>query len=139
MSDICFLKTKTHWSYKSFIFWWFTSKVLTHKCNFINSSFPTFSLSFTWSDNFKHFSLSHRFYFLYGYGPFTCFLFSFLLNHVGENFRIFLLLSVHKISRYSTFLYIFDSAFRIFLLMLFDSFFHLNFLFESFFVKYFSF
>jgi hypothetical protein len=62
-----------------------------------------------------------------------------LFDHIGKDFGIFLLLSVHEISRDSTFLNVLDSAFGVFLFVLFDGFFHLNLLFESFFVEDFGF
>jgi len=121
------------------VFWGFSSEVLSNESNFIYSSFPTFSLSFTRTNNLKHFSFGHWLYFFKRYAPFSGFLLSFLFYHICQYFRIFLLLSVHKISRHCAFLHILNSTFCIFLLMLFDSFFHLNFFFESRFIKEFCF
>jgi hypothetical protein len=135
MCYICISKTKTHRSNKSFIFWWLSSKVLSYESDFVDSSLPTFSLSFTRSNDFEHFCFCHRLHLLNRYCPFAGFLLSFLLYHVCQNFGIFLLLSIHEISRHSAFLDILRFAFGIFLLVLFDSFFHLNLLFESFLVK----
>lgn len=139
MGDVGLLKTQAHGTDKSFEFWGFTGKVFAHKCDFVDSSLPTFSLSFTRPDNLEHFCLSHGFNFFNGYGPLTGLFFTFLFDHIGENFGVFLLFSIHEIGRYGSFLYVFDSTFGIFLFMFLDGFFHLNFLFESFLVEYFGF
>ena len=139
MGDISLLETKTHWADESLEFWWFTSEVLSNECDFVDSSLPTFSFSLTGSDDLEHFSLSHGLNFLNGYGPFAGLFFTFLLDHVGKDFGVLLLLSIHEIGRDGTFLNIFDSAFGIFFFVLLDGFFHLNFLFESFLVEYFGF
>ena len=121
------------------MFWWFSCKVLTDESYFVYSSFPTFSLSFSWSYNFKHFCLSHWFYLFDRDWPFTCFFLSFLFNHVSQNFRISLLLSVHQIGGNCTFFNVLYSTLCIFLLMFFYCFLHLYFLFESLFIKDFRF
>lgn len=139
MSHIRFFKSKTHRSDKSFMFWGFTGKVLTHKTHFINSSFPAFTLSFSRADHFKHFSFCHWLDFIDRNIPFACFLFTFLFDHVCEDLWISLLLSIHKICWDCAIFYRFCFAFCIFLFMLLDGFFHLNFLFEALFIKDFSF
>lgn len=138
MSYIGLFKSKTHWSDKSFMLWGFTGKVLTHKTHFINSSFPTFTLSFSRTDHFKHFCLCHWFDFIDGNIPFTCFFFTLLFDHVCQDLWVSLLLSIHQICWNCTIFYWLCFAFRIFLLMLLDSFFHLYFLFEALFIKDFS-
>lgn len=135
MGNICLFKTKAHWSNESFMFWWFTSEVLADKTYLVNSSFPTFALSFSWANNFEHFCFTHWFYFFDWYIPFTCFFFTLLFDHICEDLWIFLLLSVHKISWNSSIFNWFSFSFSILLFVLFNSFLHLNFLFESFFVK----
>jgi len=139
MSNICIFKSKSHRSDKSLMFWRLSGKILSHKANFVDSSFPTFSLSFSRSDNLKHFSLSHWLYFFNRYIPFSCFLFAFLFHHVSQDFWVSLLLSVHKIGWDCALFDILNSAFCILLFVLFDSLFHLYFLFESFLIEYFSF
>ena len=139
MSYICIFESQSHRSYKSFMFWRLSSKILPYKTNFVNSSLPALSLSLSGSNNFKHFRLSHWFDFLYRYIPLSCFFFTFLFDHIGEYLRISLLLSIHKISRYCSLFNFLYSAFCVLLLVLFDSFFHLYFLFKSLFVKNFSF
>ena len=116
----------------------FPSEILAYKTNFVDPSLPTFSLSFSWPNYFKHFSLSHRLDFFDWDIPFSSFFLSFLLDHVGEDFWIFLLLSIHEISWNCTILNWLFRCLCIFLLMGFDSFFHLNFLSEALLVKNFS-
>ena len=135
MGYICILKSKTHRSDESLVLWRLTSKILTHETYFVDPPLPTFLLSLTRTNNFKHLGLSHWLYLFDGYRPFPSFFFSFLFHHIGQHLRIPLLFSIHKICRYCTFLNIFNSAFGIFLFMLFDSFFHLYFLFKPLFVK----
>lgn len=139
MSYIGFLETQTHWTDESFEFWWFTGEVLAYESNFVDSSFPTFSLSFTGPDDLEHFGLGHWLNFLNRDSPLAGLFFTFLFDHVGEYFGVFLLLPVHEISWDGSFLNVFDSAFGVFLFVLLDGFLHLNFLFESFFVEYFGF
>lgn len=117
------------------MFWWLSSKVLSYKTDFINSSFPTFPFSFSRTNHFKHLSFCHRFYFINRYIPFSSLLFTLLLHHIGEYFWVSLLLSIHQICGDSTFFYRLCFAFCILFFMLFNSFFHLNFLFKAFFVK----
>ncbi len=138
MSNIGLLETQTHGTDESLEFWRFTGKVLAHKCNFVDSSLPAFSLSFSRPDHFKHFGLGHGLYFLNWYGPFTGFFLTLLLNHIGEYFRVFLLLPVHQICGYGAFFNILNSAFGIFLFVFLDGFFHLNLLLKSFLVEYFG-
>ncbi len=135
MSHVCVLESQTHWTDETFVFWWFTGEVLTDEGDFVDSSLPTFSLSLTWSDDLEHFGFSHGLDLFNRYWPFACLFFTFLLDHVGEDFTIFLLFSIHQISRHGAFFYILNSRLWVFLFMLLDSFFHLNFLFKSFFVK----
>ena len=139
MGYVGLFKTKAHWADESLVFWWFTSKVFSYESDFVDSSLPAFSLSLTRSNNLKHFSLSHRLNFLNRHGPLTGLLFSLLLDHVGKDFWVLLLLSVHEIGRYSTLLYIFNSALGVLFFMLLDGFFHLDFLLESFLVEDFGF
>lgn len=138
MGNICLFKSKSHGSNESLMFWGFSCKILSNKTYFIDSSFPTFSLSFTRSNNFKHFSFSHRLDFLDGNIPFTSFFFSLLFDHICENFRIFLLLSIHQICWYSTILNGLLLCFSIFLLMGLYCFLHLYFLCEPLLIKKFS-
>ena len=135
MGYICIFESKTHWSNEPFVFWRFSSEILPYKTDFIYSSFPAFSLPFPWSYHFKHLSFCHRLDLFHRNWPFACFFFPFLLDHVGQNFGIFLLLSIHQICRDGSILDVLDFAFGIFLFMGFDSFFHLNFFFKPFSVE----
>ena len=139
MSNICVFETKTHRSNKSFVFRRLSGKVFSHKTNFIDSTLPTFFLSFSWSNHIEHFSFSHRLDFFDRYWPLSSLFFSLLFDHVSEYFGVPLLLSVHEISRHCSFLDVLYSAFGVLLFMFFDGLFHLNFLFEPFFVEQFSF
>ena len=138
MSHICVFKPQTHWPYKSLMFWRLSCKILSHKTNFIDSSLPAFSLSFSRSDYLKHFSFCHRFNLLDRYIPFSCFFFTFLLDHIGQNFWVSLLLPIHQICWYCTFLYVLDSTLGILLFVFFDSLFHLYFFFKPLFIENFS-
>lgn len=138
MSNVSLFKPQSHWSNKSLMFWWFSCEILANKTNLINSSFPAFSFSLSWTDNFKHFSFSHRLDFFNRNIPFSSFFFSFLLDHIGQHFWVFLLLSIHQICWNCTILYWLSFRFGIFLFMSLNSFFHLNFLFKSFFIEYFG-
>lgn len=138
MCDVCFFESQSHWSYESLVFWWFTSEILSYKTYFVYSALPTFALSFAWSNDFEHFCFSHWFYFFNWDVPLACFFFSLLFYHISQHFWVLLLLSVHQICRDRTILYWLGFSLRIFFFVLFNGFLHLNFLLESFFVKYFS-
>jgi len=140
MCYIYFSISKCWRSYKSLIFGWFTSKVLWYKSSFIYHSLPCFSLSLTCLKYTKHFCFTHLFYFRYRYTPLTCFLFSFLLNHIRKYFTTINIISVHQICRYWIFLLLI-STFNItfFLLMSFNSFSHSYFFLILFLMMYFSF
>ena len=139
MGYVGLFKAQTHWADESLVFWWFACEVFSYEGDFVDSSLPAFSLSFTRSNNLKHFSLSHGLNLLNGHSPLSGFFFSLLLDHVGEDFGVLLLLSVHEIGRYGSFLYIFNSALGVLFLMLLDGFFHLDFLLESLLVEDFGF
>ena len=135
MSDIGFLESKTHWSNESLVFWRFTSEILSHKTHFVDSSLPAFSLSFSWTNNFEHFCLSHWLYFFDWHIPFSCFLFALLFHHIRQDFWVLLLFSIHQICRDSTIFNGLGLAFGIFLFVGLYGLLHLYFLLESFFVK----
>jgi len=120
------------------MFWWLSSEVFSNKTNFVDSSFPTFSFSFSRSNHLKHLSLSHWFNLFHWHVPLSCFFFTFLFDHVCQHFRVFLLLPVHKISWNCAFFNVLHTAFSILFLMFFDGFLHLYLLFEPFFVEKFS-
>ncbi len=135
MSHVGVLETQTHWADETFVFWWLSGEVLANEGDFVDSSLPALSLSLSWSDNFEHFSFGHGLDLLNGYWPFACLFFSLLLDHIGQNFGVLLLFSIHEIGGDGSFLYILDSGLWVLLFVLLDSFFHLYFLFESFLVK----
>lgn len=135
MSHICIFKSQTHRSNKSLMFGRLSRKILSYKTNFIDSSLPAFSLSFTRSNHLKHFSFCHWFNLLDRYIPFSCFFFTFLLDHIGQNLWVSLLLPIHQICGYCAFLYVLDSTLGILLFVFFDSFFHLYFLFKPLFIE----
>lgn len=139
MSYVGLFKSQTHRPNESLVLWRLSCEILTHEANFVNSSLPAFFLSLTRTDNLKHLSLSHGFNFLNRHCPLSCFLLSFLFNHVGENFRISLLLSIHQISWHCSFLNILSFAFRVLLLMFFDRFLHLYLFFEPLLIEQFGF
>lgn len=136
MSYVCLLETQTHWSDESFVFWWLSCEVLSYEGDFVDSSLPTFSFPLSWPDDFEHFSFGHWLNFLNRDWPLAGLFFSLLLDHIGKNFRVLLLFSIHEIGRYGSFLNILNSGLGVLFFMLFDGFFHLNFLFKSFLVKY---
>lgn len=139
MGNIGFFKSQTHGSDKSFMLWRFTSEVFSHEADFIDSTLPTFALSLSGPNNFEHFGFCHRLYFLYRHIPFSSLFLALLFYHVGQNLRVLLLLPIHQIGRDSPILDWLCFTLRIFLFVLFDSFLHLNFFLESFFVKDFGF
>ncbi len=128
-------KSKTHWTNELFMFWRFSSKVLSNETDFIDPSFPTLAFSFTWTNDFEHFGFSHRFNLLHWHFPFSSFLLSFLLDHVGQNLWIFLLFTIHQICRDSAILNFLWFTFSILLLVCLDCLLHLDFLFEPFFIE----
>jgi len=135
MGSVAIFKSQAHRSDESLVFWRLSSKILPDKTNLVYSSFPTFSLSFTRSDDLKHFCFSHWLNFFNWNWPLTSLLLSFLFHHIRQYFRISLLLPVHQISRYSTFLNILDSALSILFLVFFDCLFDLYFLLKSLFIE----
>lgn len=137
MGYVCLFETETHWPNETLVFWRFTSEVVTYETYFIYSTFPTFAFTFPWTNYFEHLCFCHWLYFLKRNIPFASFFFSLLFNHISQNFRILLLLSIHQICRNCPILYRLCFSFCIFLFVFFDCFFHLNFLFESFFIEYF--
>jgi hypothetical protein len=136
MSDVRLLETQTHWSDESFVFWRLSCEVLSYESDFIDSSLPAFSFSFSGPDDLEHFSFGHWLNFFNRDRPLSGFFFSLLLDHIGENFGVLLLFSIHEIGRYGSFLNILDSGLGVLFFMLLDGFFHLDFLFKSFLVKY---
>ena len=132
MGDICIFEPETHWPDEPFMFWRLSREILSNKTNFVYSSFPAFSLPFSWPYNLEHLSFCHRFDLFNRNRPFPCFFFPFLLDHVGQNLGIFLLLSIHQICGDGSILNVLDFAFCIFLLVSFNGFFHLNFFFKPF-------
>ncbi len=131
MRHICVSESEPHGSDESFVFWWFSGEVFAHESYFINSSFPALSLSLSRSNDFEHLGLCHWIDFLDRDWPFSCFFFSFLLDHIGQHLWVSLLLSIHQIGRHGSLLNVFNSALCIFLFVLFDRLFHLYFLLES--------
>jgi hypothetical protein len=121
------------------VFWRFSSKILSNKTYFVDSSFPTFALSFSRSNNFEHLCLCHWLDFLYRDWPLSRFLLSLLLDHIRQYFWVSLLLSIHEICWDCSILNILNSAFCVLFLMLFNRLLHLNLFFKSFLIEKFGF
>jgi hypothetical protein len=62
---ISILETETHRANESFVLWRFTSEVFSDEADLVDSTFPTFSLSFSRADNFEHLGLTHGLNLLY--------------------------------------------------------------------------
>ena len=138
MCYISLFKSHTSWTNKSFVFRRFTSKVFTNKCDFIDSSFPTFLLSLSRSNNIKHFSLSHWFNLLNGYWPSSSLFFSFLFYCIWEDLRGCGLFSIHQEGRQSSSFDLISINLYIFFFMLLNKFFHSSLLLESLFIEHLS-
>ena len=117
------------------MFWGFTGEIFAYKANFVDSSLPAFAFSFTRSNNFEHFCLGHWLDFFDRDIPFASLFFTFLFDHVGQDFRVLLLLSVHQIGGDSAILDGFCFTLGILFLVSLDGLLHLYFLLESLFVK----
>lgn len=135
MSDVGIFESETHGSNEAFMFWWFTSKVLSNKADLVNSTLPTFALSLSRTNDLKHLGFSHRLDLLHRHRPLACLLFTLLLDHIGEDFGVALLFSVHEISRDCSFLNILHSALGVLFLVLLDGFLHLDLLLEAFLIE----
>lgn len=86
MSDISLSHPQCGGSNKSFKFGWSPGEVPWNEGDLVDDSFPLFFLSLSGFEYGEHFSLVHGFDFLYWCLPSSCFFFSFLFDHVREDF-----------------------------------------------------
>lgn len=135
MSDVSVSESKTHGSDEAFVFWWFTGEVLSHEADLVDSALPAFPLSLSRTDDLEHLGLGHWFHFLHWNRPLASFFLTFLLDHIGEDFGVALLFSVHEVSRDCSFLDVFHSALGVFFFVFFDGFLHLYLLLEAFLIE----